>query len=323
MEPYTSCLLEKRHVILTVTPNASIDKTYTVEDFGLDRINRASDCNTVPGGKGINVVRVLKVMGRAGLATGFVGGRSGEAILQGLTREGIQHDFVRVAGDSRFCIKIADPKNGTQTEINECGPTVSPDEIGLMMEKIRSLLPGKEFVVPCGSTPPATPASLYADIIRAAKEAGVRTVLDASGEQLAEGVKAAPFMVKPNVAELSELAGVDLYTLEEISRAAKSLKQYGVEITCVTMGRSGAIITDGVQVWKAVPPEISFASAVGSGDSFLAGFIDSYLNGDALEDALAWGTAAGAANATSYGAGFCSKESIMEIRQGVTLSKVC
>lgn len=147
-------------------------------------------------------------------------------------------------------------------------------------------------------------------------------MLDTSGEHLTEALKAKPFMIKPNVAELSQIAGREMLTIEEIVRAAKSLRQFGVQIVAVTMGRSGAIATDGVRAWRAVPPEIKFASAVGSGDAFLASFLDALMSGLALPDALVSGTAAGAGNATSYGAGFCSKESIMEIRQGVALSKI-
>ena len=309
-------------MILTVTPNAAIDKTYTVEGFGLDRVHRPTEARTVPGGKGINVVRVLKELGRAGVATGFVGGRTGDAILEGLDKERIPHDFVRVAGESRLCIAVVDPASGTQTEVNENGPDISPDEVGAMLRNVTALVPGKDFVVLCGSVPPGVPTSFYGDIIRIAEKAGVRTVLDTSGECLGEAIQSAPFMVKPNIAELSQLAGRELLTLEEISRAAKSLKQYGVTITAVTMGRSGAMVTDGVQAWQATPPEIEFASAVGSGDSFVAAFLDSLLRGESVSTALVAGTAAGAANAAIYGAGFCSKESIMDIRQGVALTKI-
>ena len=309
-------------MILTITPNVSADRTYVVEDFGVDRINRASEYHTLPGGKGINVARVLKELGREAITTGYVGGCVGEVIIKGLDKEQIHHDFVIIEDESRLCIKVVDPKNATQTEINEPGPFIPAAYVDRMFDKIRQLAPGKEMIVLCGSCPPGVPATFYYDIIRLAGEYGVKCVLDASGEHLAEGIKAGPFMVKPNVGELSELAGTELCTLEEISRAAKSLKQYGVEITAVTMGRSGGLVTDGVQVWKAVPPEIRFASAVGSGDAFLAAFIDSLLRGESLPDALIWGTAAGAANATSYGAGLCSKESIIDIQQGVTLSKL-
>lgn len=309
-------------MIITVTPNASIDRTYLVEDFGVDRINRPEEVFVCAGGKGINVARVLKELGREAVATGFVGGQIGDLIVRWLSKESIPQDFVRVEQESRLCVKVMDPKNGTQTEINEAGPVIASGDTEALTTKIDALLPQCDLLMLCGNCPPGVPVSLYADLTVMARKRGVRTILDTSGEVLQEGVKASPYMVKPNVAELCQLAGAEFCTLEEISRAAKSLKQFGIGVTAVTMGRSGAIATDGVQVWQATPPEITFASAVGSGDAFLAAFADSMLAAESIPDALAWATAAGAANATTYRAGFCSKESIMEIRQGVTLTKV-
>lgn len=309
-------------MIVTVTPNAAIDITYTVDGFSIDRVHRPKSARTVAGGKGINVVRVLKELGRRGLATGFVGGKNGDVVLRGLDEEKIAHDFVSVSRESRLCIAIMDTKSNTQTEVNELGPEVTADEVRQMVDKVRRLIEGKEYLVLCGSVPPGVPTTFYGDLIEIGKSAGAKAVLDTSGDHLREAIKAAPYMVKPNVVELSQLAGRELLTLEEISRAAKSLKQYGVSIAAVTMGRSGAMVTDGVQGWKAAPPEITFASAVGSGDSFVAAFIDSIMRGEALSDALGWGTAAGAANASTYGAGFCRKESIIELKKGVTVTKI-
>lgn len=309
-------------MILTVTPNTSIDKTYVVEGFGVDRIHRPAECKSTPGGKGINVLRVFQELGGGGVATGFAGGRVGESIAEGLNREGIPHDFVRTVEESRLCIKVVDPKNGTQTEVNEPGPNVSAEEVQRLLDKIAGLLEGMEYVVLCGNVPPGVPATFYADVVRLAKGRDVKSVLDTSGEYLREGIQAGPDIVKPNVAELSELAQHELFTLEEITGAAKSLKQYGVSISAVTMGRSGAIVTDGVRAWQAVPPEIEFASAVGSGDSFTAALLFALASQEPLSSALVLGTAAGAANAMTYGAGFCSKSSIMDTQQGVTLSEI-
>jgi 1-phosphofructokinase family hexose kinase len=309
-------------LILTITPNTAIDKTYTVEGFGLDRVHRPSASRTVAGGKGINVVRVMKTLGHEALATGFVGGAIGEAITRLISQEGLRYDFMHVKDESRLCIAVVDPAIGTQTEINENGPNVTADELQSMLDKVESLIDGCEYVAMCGSCPPGVPDGFYGDVIRIAKRAGVKTVLDASNDHLREAIKSAPFMVKPNIAELSQIAGRELLTLEEIVHAAKSLKQYGVSIVAVTMGRSGAIVTDGVNVWSAAPPEIQFASAVGSGDAFLAMFLASMIEGAALPDALASATAAGAANATTFGAGFCSLESIDELREGVVVTDV-
>jgi len=309
-------------VILTVTPNTSMDRTYVVEGFGVDRIHRPTEFTAAPGGKGINVLRVFQELGGSGLATGFVGGRVGESITEGLSREGISYDFVRTVEESRLCIKIVDPRSGTQTEINETGPRISADEVQRLLDKIGELLNGMEYVVLCGNAPPGVPVTFYGDVIDLAKSRGVKAVLDTSGDHLREAIKAGPYMVKPNVAELSELAEHELFTLEEISGAAKSLKQYGVSISAVTMGRSGAVVTDGVRTWQAIPPEIEFASAVGSGDSFIAAFLHSLEAGEPLSSALVLATAAGAANAMTYGAGFCSKGSIIDVAQGVSLNEI-
>jgi 1-phosphofructokinase family hexose kinase len=309
-------------VILTVTPNASIDKTYVVEGFGVDRMHRPSEWWSTPGGKGINVLRVYRELGGNGIATGFVGGRVGDAIVEGLSDEGIPHDLVHVAGESRLCIKVMDPKSGTQTEVNEAGPHISPQEVELLTAKIAELMGSAEYVVLCGNVPPGVPVSFYGDVIRMAKSRGIRVVLDASEEQLKDAIKAGPYMVKPNVAELSQLADHELVTVEEICSAAKSLKQYGVGVVAVTMGRTGAVVTDGVRAWQATPPQIEFASAVGSGDSFVAGFLYALGSEGSLADAVTLGTAAGAANATTYGAGFCSKSSIMDVMRGVSLVEI-
>ncbi len=309
-------------MILTVTPNASIDKTYVVEGFGVDRIHRPSRITSSPGGKGINVLRVFRELGGNGTATGFVGGRVGEAILEGLDAEGLGHHVVKVQGESRLCLKIIDPLSGTQTEINETGPSISPQEVEQLSIRIEELLGGVEWLVLSGNVPPGVPVTFYADMIKLAKARGVKTVLDASEEQMKEGVAAGPYMIKPNVHELSELADQELVTVEEICDAAKNVIGYGINIVAVTVGRSGALVTDGDHAWQAIPPDIEYASAVGSGDSFIAGFLSELANGGSMSEALVLGTAAGAANATTYNAGSCSKCSIMDIRRGVSLNEL-
>lgn len=309
-------------MIVTVTLNAAIDKTYTVENFGLDRVHRPSVEKSVPGGKGINVARVLNELGQEALASGFLGGANGDFIARGLDEEGLRHDFVRTEGESRLCIAIVDPVNRTQTEVNENGPNVSEAEVEELRAKLQELIPTAEYVVLSGSAPPGMPTDFYAEMIAAAKAHSVRAVLDTSNNFLSRGVAAAPFMVKPNIRELSAIKGRELLTLEEILGAAKSLLSAGVEIVLVSMGRSGAIVTNADEAWQAAPPEIEFVSAVGSGDAMVAGFLDSLIRGRALSDALRWGTAAGAANAATYGAGFCKKEDIAALAEQVALNRV-
>ncbi len=298
-------------MVITVTLNAAVDKTYTVPNFALDRVHRPTGWKIVPGGKGINVSRVLKELDIQTLALGFAGGYNGGYIRQGLTQEGIPHDLVQTEGESRVCITIIDPEHGTQTELNENGPKILDSELAALDERLRTALPGAEALVLSGSIPPGVPADIYARWIHAAHETGVWVLLDSSGASMAEGIKAVPDAIKPNWRELAELAGRELYTTEEILQQAQGYIAAGIRTALVSMGRTGALATEGeAQSWLASPPEIDFVSAVGSGDAFVAGFLFGRHHGYELNECLRMATAAGAANAMTFGAGFCSRDCI-------------
>jgi len=313
---------ERVRLIVTVTPNAAIDKTYVIEGFTLDRVHRPIDTKSVAGGKGINVSRVLRTLGYDSVATGFAGGRIGESILRALDREGLRHDFVRVADEARLCIAVVDPTTGTQTEVNEHGPVVTEDDVRSLSTKVESLSVDAGMVVLCGSCPPGVPETFYRDVTRSLREKGTEVVLDASGEQLRSAVSEQPFMVKPNLLELGHIVGREITDEREALAAARGLIDNGIKIVAVTMGKRGAILTDGAEAWRSIPPEVRFASAVGSGDAFVAAFLRSFRDGASLSDALRIATGAGAANAATYGAGFCSKESIMEMADATTVEKI-
>lgn len=312
----------ERTLIVTVTLNAAVDKTYRVENFGLDKVHRPSEEKTVAGGKGINVARVLKELGHNPIATGFVGGSNGKIITSGLEHEGIPYRFVEVDGESRLCIAVVDPINRTQTEVNETGPVVGQEDLEKLQATLQELLTGASYLVLSGSGPPGVPIDFYAWAIDLANSAGVRCVLDASGEHLRQGIKVKPYMVKPNEAEMSALIGRELLTFEEIIEAAKDVARSGIPVVVVSLGRSGGIITDGWRVWQARAPEIEFVSAVGSGDAMVAAVLDSLIKGNDLPESLKAGTAAGAANASTYGAGFVSKEQMARLYEEVVIEEV-
>ena len=309
-------------MILTVTLNAAVDKTYTVDNFTIDRVHRPSSWRIVPGGKGINVARVFRELGGEAIATGFIGGHNGDYILDGMRAEGLKSDFVRTEGESRVCIAILDPAHKTQTELNEIGPAVTEEEVQRLRLKFESLVPGMEFAVLSGSAPPGAPDSIYRELIEVARHYGVRCVLDSSGRPLMEGLQAAPFMAKPNVHELSAVVGRQLATVEEAGAAAGELAEHGIQIMMVTLGRDGALVATGEGVWKARPPEISFVSAVGSGDALAAGFVFALTQGQSVQEALRLGTGAGAANAMTFGAGFCKREDIMQLADQTEVARL-
>lgn len=307
-------------MVLTITLNAAVDKTYTVPGFALDRVHRPTETLVTAGGKGVNVARVYQTLGGAATATGFLGGRNGEYIAGSLASEGIPAAFVSVRGESRLCIAVIDPQAGTQTELNENGPFIHASDCAALLSRLRELLPGCQFVIISGSLPPGTPLTFYHEVISLAQdEFGVRTVLDASGGPLMQAVTACPFLVKPNQHELTSLTvegdgwGESVRTLRE---------KYRLPLALVTGGARGAVAADDEGIWEAIPPSISVQSAVGSGDALAAAFLWVLEDGGKLPDALRLGVAAGAANAMTLGAGFCTRASIFELAARTRLNQI-
>jgi len=313
-------------VILTVTPNAAVDKTYRVEGFRLDRVHRPSKTHTVAGGKGINVARVYQTLGGQAVCTGFLGGPQGQIVLRALAAERIAGQFVPCAGETRICIAVVDPEAGTQTEINEPGPSIDPREVSQLLRRVQSLLSQQafEFVVLSGSLPPGAPETLFAELVAMARSFGVKSVLDTSGGALREGLAARPWMVKPNRAELESLGG-PLEGEGDLFERARRIQAAGVVIAAVTLGAEGAVLLCGDRSWRAVPPKVEFASAVASGDAFLAAFLWAWTCGERRNDpetALRLATGAGAANAAVVGAGFCSRDAIFLAAQAADIIEV-
>jgi len=194
-------------VILTVTLNAAIDRTVAVPNFRLGQRHRAVESRTVAGGKGVNVARALKLLGRPVIATGLAGGPTGTRILERLAEEAILNDFTRIHGDSRTNLAVVDPTSNEQTEINERGPEVSAEEIDRFVEKLLYLAQGARICVLAGSVPPGVEPDVYARLTQALRGLGVVTILDTDGESMRAGLRANPDVVAPNQSEAEEAVG--------------------------------------------------------------------------------------------------------------------
>jgi tagatose 6-phosphate kinase len=293
-------------MILCVNPNAAIDKTVVVENFQLNAIHRPSFELALPGGKGCNVARVLKTLGQQPVVTGWIGGHAGGYIEDGLQAEGIFTAFVHTAVESRTCLSVLDPDQGTMTEIYEKGRPVSAPELDSFYSLLDEWLPKVEMVTLSGSLPPGVPANFYANVIRQARERGVRAVLDSSGEPLRLGLEEGqPAFLKCNRSELAGLVNQPLEGLEDLKRVSMQLAEHWGITVVVTLGGAGAIAAEPGRAWLAQAPVIEAVSAVGSGDSFLAGLVSGLTagKGSSLADALPLAVAAGSANALHIGAG--------------------
>jgi 1-phosphofructokinase family hexose kinase len=293
-------------VIVTVTANAALDRTLTVPGFQIGYRHRSSDVLALAGGKGINVARALKLLEVPVVATGLAGGRTGTRIVEELTAEAILNDFVRIAQESRTSTAVVDPTVGTYTEINEWGPEVTSAELDLLVEKLRYLARGADFVVLSGSLPRRVPTSFYADVIRDLARRDVRVVLDSEGEPLQAGVDAAPYLVSPNQAEAEQLVGQELEDDDDFLMALEAIAEMGARNVVITLENGCfALLRVGRKTRRvrALAQHVEPVSVVGSGDVLVAQFLAAIVDERPSDEAIRLAVAAGAASVRSVGAG--------------------
>ena len=293
-------------MIVTVTLNAALDRTLTVPNFQRGQRHRASDVLTLAGGKGINIARALKRLDVPVVATGLAGGRTGTRIVEELTAEAILNDFVRIGEESRTSTAVVDPTESSYTEINEWGPRVTDVELEMLLEKIRYLARGADFVVFAGSLPRGVEESFYAEATRELARRGVQVVLDSEGQPLRFGTEAEPWLVSPNQREAEHVVGQELEDEEDFLMALDAIAELGARNVHITL-ESGcyALFREERQVrrYRAVAPTIEPVSTVGAGDVLLAQFIAAHVAGKPAEEALKLAVAAGAASTLEVGAG--------------------
>ncbi|MGW2864049.1 1-phosphofructokinase family hexose kinase [Streptomyces sp. NPDC001205] len=261
-------------MILTVTLNTALDITYRVPALVPHASHRVEEVTERPGGKGLNVARVLAALGHEAVVTGFAGGPSGE-VLRALLAELAPVDaLVPVAGATRRTIAVADAATGDTTQLNEPGPLVTPAEWDAFLAAYGRLLDGAEAVALCGSLPPGLPVGAYAQLVRQARGAKVPVLLDTSGEALRRGIAARPDLVKPNADELAQLTGA-----REPLRAARDARRRGAHTVVASLGADGLLAATPEGLWQAAPPAAVRGNPTGAGDSAVAGLLSGLVEG--------------------------------------------
>jgi 1-phosphofructokinase family hexose kinase len=316
-------------MIITVTLNTAIDKTLSVPNFRLGRRHRTVEQTTMPGGKGVNVARVLKSLGAPVIATGLAGGATGTRIVEQLTQMSVLSDFVRIREESRTNTAVIDPTTGEQTEINERGPKVSEQEVELFVDKLLYLAKGASICVFAGSLPRDVDADVYYRLIRELRRLGVTTIVDTDGDPLRRAVRAEPDLVSPNELEAEELVGHEFNDDEDRLMAVAEMAQLGAHEAIMTM-------PDGVFA-RMAPAEpggdpllfrvrlgegtIEPRATVGSGDAFLAGFVARRYLGRPTAECLAYGVACGAESTQHLGAGLLDPDRVERLVADVEVER--
>ncbi len=299
-------------MIISVTLNAAIDRTVAVPNFRLGHRHRSVESRTAPGGKGVNVARALAALERPVVVTGLAGGANGDRVIRSLESEGLLTDFIRIAEETRINLAVVDPTSGDQTEINERGPEVRPEELEAFVERLEYLARGARLCVLAGSLPPGVEVDFYGRLVRILDEMGVQVLLDAEGEAMLAGMRAEPAMVTPNRLEAEELVGREFESRDELYDVLGELVDLGPRQAAITLPEGCvAVLEDGGrQTVEATIEPLEPVSTVGSGDAFVAGFVAGIYDGLSPTESLAYAVACGAESTQHLGAGRVDRDRV-------------
>ncbi len=309
-------------MILTVTLNPAVDKTYTAGELITGHVNRMRSAMSLAGGKGVNVTKVLRQYEVPVCATGFLGGYAGDFIEDYLKGRQVDCRFIRVDGETRSNMNIL-ADNGYVTEILEPGPEIGEEKLQQFLSQYEALLSDCEIVVLSGSAARGLPDDIYVTLIEKARMKGIKTMLDTSGESLRNALFAKPYLIKPNLKELEYIAGHRLVNREAVVEAALEVHKSGIAHVIVSMGKKGLLsVSSGGYVYFAKAGTVRAVNTVGGGDCVVASFAMSVLKGDSKEEALRRAAAISAANASTLKSADVPLDVAQELYEGITVEKI-
>lgn len=303
-------------MIYTLTLNPSIDYIVNVNDLKLGEVNRSFSEIKFPGGKGINVSRILSEVGIENTALGYIGGFTGAFIEESLKELNIKTEFIKVNEDSRINVKI---KSEIESEINGEGPKISEEKLKELYSKLNKLESG-DYLILAGSIQKSLPKDLYLDIQDMLKEKNVCVVVDTSGEALLEAIKRKPFLIKPNDKEIEEIFKVKLNGTEDVIKYGKKLYELGAQNVIISRGGEGAILICADGVFKGNAPKGQVKNSVGAGDSLVGGFVGTFSTTKDILRSFKYGIATGSASAFSLD--LCTKKDIESLLGEIDIEKV-
>ncbi|WP_326816323.1 1-phosphofructokinase [Streptomyces sp. NBC_01762] len=279
-------------MILTVTPNPSLDRTYELPGLTRGAVLRSTHDRVDPGGKGINVSRAVAAAGHRTIAVAPLGGPEGALLARLLGEHGIEAAGVPIVGSTRINVTLVEP-DGTLTKVNAVGPEITVAEAEALLDAVRTRSATTDWIVCCGSLPRGLSPQWYAELVARSHRAGARIALDTSGAALIAALRERPDVIKPNAEELAEAVGRPLETVGDAVKAAEELRERGARSVLASLGADGQLLVDGTGAYFGSARVDAVRSNVGAGDASLAGFLTAGGRGPAaLAAAVAHGAAA-------------------------------
>ncbi|NLN74849.1 MAG: 1-phosphofructokinase family hexose kinase [Armatimonadetes bacterium] len=309
-------------MISSITLNPCIDKTVYVDKLACYDTNRITKVEIDAGGKGINCSRMIKELGGTTTALAFLGGETGDYVKFVLDRRGVGSVVVETAVETRTNICIEEKSNTPPTTLNEPGGPIEHKELVELFERAKDLARESSFMVIGGSVPLGVNPDVKRVLIQIAMAGGAKAVLDADGDAFTEGIKAKPFMIKPNIDEAQRLLNKTFESKSDVARAALELSRTGIELVIISLGKQGAVACYEGSIYDAATPQVEPKSTIGSGDSLIAGVVYGLEQGLKIEECLALGCASGAATALSDGTDIGKKEDVDRLIGEARVTKI-
>lgn len=305
--------------VLSLSP--AVDKIYMIDGFCAGELYRVSNCLQSAGGKGINVTRVARMLGAEVTVLGFKAGNTGQWLEESILNTGAKAHFVEVTGLSRTNNNIIDRVNNKETEILEEGPEISLDSWEIFFKYFLQAIKESNVLVCSGGLPKGLGTETYARVIEEANKIGIKTILDASGEVLSQGIKAKPYLIKPNLRELSEYFNTHFTTDTQIVDACKEIINLGVKVVVTSLGAEGALLVSENAAYKAYPVNVKLINTIGSGDSMVAGISTGIADGMDIEDCFRLGVACASSNTEFAEIGVIDFKRVEQLKKEIIIKK--
>ncbi|WP_413375552.1 1-phosphofructokinase [Alkalihalobacillus sp. 1P02AB] len=309
-------------MITTITLNLALDKTYFLSNFQKGKTNRIKQVHEEPGGKGINVAKVLQTLGYEVKVSGFSGGFTGSKVQKLLNEKLITHQFIQIEDESRECINLIADVNGQETELLEQGPTIQPLKWEELCQSVQQLASQSEFVVLSGSLPKGVPINAYGQLINIIHQADAKTILDTSGEPFQAAISEKPFLIKPNEHELAHWLGKEELSRQDMIWGAEKLHDHGIPHVCLSLGANGVFYIGEKGRYSLTPPLLEVKNTVGCGDAMVAGLTAGFLSNLSIEQTLKLGIACGMSNALHLYAGCIKASDIKNFQDEIKIEKL-